>query len=200
MPNASDAYDWIAHWDLYKEALKCMTANLQIHGFYMIEELAVNMIYNISVLPHIHAIIDSDALDAEDVQEAVQEVKSFSEAKYEAILPTDVNIQPITSQRSLMDHIKYMFKPINLVKAYERDWLLYEDKITVNNHATDLVLGYSNVTNRRPKMSYKGTLNAKSKKFIGISKKDRAQYKPLLRQIQSEAYENYIESSTPSLN
>lgn len=199
MPLTSSAYEWLAHWDLYKYTLNYMYESKSINGFYMTEELAVNNIYNTSVLPHIHCIIDADALDEEDVEEAVQEVKSLSEAKYEATLPIDVNILPISSQRSLMDRIGYMFKPINLVKAYERDWIACENKVKLNSNATDLVLGYSHVTNRRPKMSYKGTLNAKSKEFIGTKKKDRDQYKPLLRALQREAFENYMEAD-PAAN
>lgn len=200
MPYANSAYDWISHWDLYKCALNYMNSNLRIRGYYMIEELAVNSIYNTSVLPHIHAIIDADELDEGGVEEAVEEVKNVSRAEYEATLPIDVKVMPITNQRSLMDHIKYMFKPINLVKAYENDWRTCENKITLNSNTTDLVLGYSNVTSRRPKMSYKGTLNVKSKEFIGIQKNDRPRYKPLLRQLQSEAYQDYIDSSEPVEN
>jgi len=171
-----------------------------IRGFYMIEELAVNGIYHISVLPHIHAIIDADTLEAEEVQEKVLHIKSASEAKFERTLPIDVDIKPISSQRCLMDKIGYMFKPIEFVKAYERDWLLHENKVRLNSNTTDLVVGYSHVNYRRSKMTYKGTLNSRCREFIGISKNDRAQYKHLLRQIQREAYENYIESTEPSLN
>lgn len=200
MSLSSDAYDWIAHWDLYRYALDHMYSNGTIRGFYMIEELAVNSIYQVSVLPHIHAIIDADTLDAEEVEEAILEVKDAHKTEYALTLTPDVILSPITSQRSLIDRIGYMFKPINLVRAYKTDWMNCQDVVRLNNNSTDLVLGYSHVNNGRQKMRYKGTLNSKCKQFIGVRKNDRAKYKPLLRQIQSEAYLNYMESSEPTEN
>lgn len=199
MNSSTEAYIWLDYWTLYKESLEVMMSEKLIRGFHVVEELAVNNILEVSVLPHVHAVIDADEVDAEMVLEAVESVKTSSGDKYALMLASDVVVDPITSQESLMDRLRYIYKPINLVTAYERDWREHcgsdaDQARKLNNHATDLVLGYSHINYRHAKMHSKGTLDSKSKNHIGIPASNRPQYKPQLRKLQAEHALNYIES------
>jgi hypothetical protein len=195
MAKSSDAFLFLDYWNMYKTILTDMFTKDSIRGFYMIEELGINSIHEVSVLPHIHAIIDADTINQAEIQELAEQE---AEKCPTPMLKPDVMLTPIESQRTLMDRIRYLFKPVNFTKAYENDWLekctqSEQEARILNSHATDLILGYSHINRGRDKMTAKGTLNSRCKEYIGIPKKKLNNHKRLLQQLQREAGEDYIE-------
>jgi len=198
MPDSSSAYAWPEYWGLYRDTLTHLVDIDCIRGFYLTEELAANNLLEVSVLPHIHALIDSDELKAETVVEAFATATAARKGNQGPWLKPGVEVVPVNSQRNLMSRIKYMFKPINLVKAYERDWFEHcstdrKHARRLNSNATDVVLGYSQVNLRRNKMAAKGTLNGKCKQYIGKRKQEAQRYSTLLANLQKESADTYIE-------
>ena len=195
---ASDCYEWLKYWDAYKTSLNQLLKLNKIRGYYLTEELAVTKLVQVQVLPHIHAIIDSDELGDETVNELGELVKTELKANSAQSMEPSIVVDPIYSQTNLLDHIQYMFKPINLVKAYETDWFNHcsSDRSLarrLNSNTTDVVMGYGLVNRRRPKMAYSGTLNIKCKEYIGKKTKDLHKYKDELRAIREASRTQYIE-------
>jgi len=198
MLNSGDCYDWLHYWDAYKSGLTRLLTTNSIQGYYMTEELAITKLLQVEVLPHIHAIIDSDGLDDATITELGQSVSTALRASSAQLLDPGIVAEPIHSRLSLTDHLKYMFKPVNLVKAYESDWFNHcSDNRRLawrlNSNTTDVVLGYSHVNRRRNKMTGKGTLNSRCKEYIGKRTKELHKYKSELAAIRNGSRQQYIE-------
>lgn len=195
MALAADANTWLCYWDAYKAAFSAWVESGAVNGVYWVEELAVNSLQPIKVLPHVHAIVDAGYIEETDLQDLSVLIERHLEAELASHLEPNLQLKNVTSQRSLMDHLAYLHKPINLLKAYEKAWAPWYNRhavVSLNSQATDLVLGYSHVNNRRPKMHAKGTLNPKAKQFIGIPTSQHPEYKETLAALRTEASE-YIE-------
>ena len=71
-----DSYNWLNYWNAYKAGLDQLLLLDKIRGYYLTEELAVTKLVEVQVLPHIHAIIDSDEFDAETQDSLTQTVQT----------------------------------------------------------------------------------------------------------------------------
>lgn len=212
--SAGAAVNWLHHWDAYQAGFNEWLENNTVRGIYWTEELAVNSFCPTRVLPHVHAVVDADELN-EAALEQVQESVNAHLAKvvgFEHLQP-DLDVEEIGTQRNLMNRIGYMFKPLKLVRPYRNAWAgacLHNraGAQQLNNAATDLVLGFSQVSRMLPdpvlgydktksgrnKMQARGTLDPKrGKNFIGKHKSQHKQYKRLLRELREEAAQEYIE-------
>jgi len=199
MRNGTDCFNWLKYWDAYRFGLGQLLKDNQIRGYYLTEELAVTKLTEVQVLPHIHAIIDCEGLDDDILDELGKHVEAALASDSAQILETDIDVDPIESPTSLMDRIKYMYKPVNLVKAYERDWYNHcntDRKLAweLNSHTTDVVIGYSHVNRRRMKMCGKGTLNSKERHYIGKLRKEFSRYKSHLAALKKCTRSQYIEA------
>ena len=212
--SAGAAVNWLHHWDAYQAGFNEWLENNTVRGIYWTEELAVNSFCPTRVLPHVHAVVDADELN-EAALEQVQESVNAHMAKVVGVdhLQPDLDVEEIGTQRNLMNRIGYMFKPLKLVRPYRNAWAgacLHHraGAQQLNNAATDLVLGFSQVSRMLPhpvlgyekaksgrnKMQARGTLDPKRRKnFIGKHKDQHKHYKRLLRELREEAAEEYIE-------
>lgn len=192
----NDVNDWRAYWDAYKTAFVQMVNTKTFRGVFWTEELAVNSFLPTRVLPHVHAVVEADDIDAQKLAQAVCD--HLEKALGDNHLQPDIQHAPILSERSLKDRIGYMLKPINVLKAYRNAWeeALLDDRQlapSLNSQATDLILGYSNVTTRRPKMIAKGSLDSKSKNFIGIPTRELNDYRQYLADLDDLTRDDYME-------
>ena len=198
MNSANDYFDLLLYWDAYKLALQKLVKDKLVRGVFWTEELAVNSIAPTQVLPHIHAMIEADDMSAE----AVMELRNMVVANLKSALGPDVlapNIQVknINSQRKLLSHLQYQVKPIKIVKAYDFGWqrAVHNDRagvVMLNSQTTDLVLGYSHVTNRRTKINYAGNLSPKTKCYIGTKDKELKAAQAKVREVMNDGAD-YIE-------
>ena len=195
----SDAFTWVDYWDAYKLALENWVRTGVVRGVFWCEELAVNSFLPAKVLPHVHALVDADEITAGQVQELLEAVSAYLQKTVEdEPLQPNVRIAAVESDRSLLDHVGYMVKPLNTVKAYEQAWpaaSFHNRHLAqqLNSQATDVVVGYSHVTTRRKKVNAKGSLDWRTKGFIGITKAEHRFYRDEVAALQAEARDEYIE-------
>lgn len=197
MTSPAQASDWLLYWNAYKSALHTLVEAGDLRGVFWTEELAVISMLPMKVLPHIHCIIEADAIDEQIKDKLNHLVALHLHLGLEEPLKPNLRVAPITTDRSLYFHIRYMIKPIKLVKAYDLAW----SRAAVNNRqsvqqlnsqATDLVLGYTHVTTDRCKLNTKGNLKPSTKNFIGVREKHHDDYTELFRDITEGPHE-YIE-------
>jgi hypothetical protein len=197
MSNPGDAFDWLHYWEAYKSALQSLVGSGDVRGVFWTEELAVNSMFPVKVLPHVHCVIEADGVD-EDVQAKLNQlVTQHLAGVLEEHLMPNLRIARISSDRSLFHHIRYTVKPIKLLKAYDLAWLRAVAHNRhwaqqLNSQFTDLVLGYSQVTTDRDKINTKGNLKPGTKNFIGVLVRNHDEHQELLQRI-SEGPHEYIE-------
>jgi hypothetical protein len=201
--SCSDGFDWLHYWDAYKYGLSALLNEGLINGVYWVEELAVNSFLPTRVLPHIHAIID--ALELTDNTLAILKdrvCEHLAKTLGPDFLQPNIKTTAIQDEKGLFDRIGYMLKPLKLVRAYERAWaaasIHNRRKVwELNSELTDLIKGHSEITRMRPKMKSKGTLNPKSKGFIGVRKADRGDgdNQDLINELKKQPVE-FIEDIT----
>lgn len=189
MNTPADVFDWLHYWDAYLFGLKELVKAGDVRGVYLAEELAVNSMLPVHVLPHVHCVIEADEVGEDVVAKLQQLVSQHLAAFFKTTLVPNTKLEGIQSAHSLFHRLRYMFKPINFVKAYENAWPVaasYNRHLAqqLNNQMTDLVMGYSLATNRRNKMTGFGNLSAKTRsKFIGIKKANHDKHRDLVKRI-----------------
>lgn len=200
-----DVYSWLDYWNAYKIGFQNWISNQHVNGVYWTEELAVRLFLPTRVLPHVHAIVEAGCLEEADLRALEASVNQHLDTVLGDHLPANIEVKPIQSARHLMDCIRYMYKPLNILKAYERTWPVasFHNRYlaqTLNSQAADLVLGYSLVTTDRCKMNGKGNLNAKARNFIGVRKDNHHRYRRQLAEVKAQAKDLYIEIEPENYN
>jgi len=198
MNSTTDYYDLLEYWDAYKLALRQLVKDKSIRGVFWTEELAVNQMLPVHVLPHIHAIVEADNMD----EETITKLKNMVSANLKNRLGPDclapnIKIKNLNSPRKLLSHVQYQIKPMKVAKAYDLAWTRASlnnraQAVLLNSQLTDLVSGYSLVTNRRFKINSAGNLASKAKPYIGTRKKEIKAAKECVREVL-EAGVDYIE-------
>ena len=152
----------------------------------------MNSFLPVKVLPHVHAVVAADELSLNTVEILSGHVNDYLLSKMESPpLPPNTKIKRIEDEKSLLDRLGYMHKPLNLVKSYLNAWpaASFHNRHAawrLNSELTDVVGGLAQITYRRDKLRYKGNLNPKAKEFIGIPKKLHDDYKEELRLLREE--------------
>ncbi len=196
----SDGFDWLHYWDAYKYGLSALVKEGLIDGVYWTEELAVNGFQQTMVLPHVHCIIDAFELTDTTIDILKEHIiEHLAKNLGPDFLLPDVKYSAIQDQKGLLDRIGYMVKPMKLLKAYERAWVgafcnARSRVWQLNSQLTDIIRGHSEITRRRPKMRAKGTLDSRTKGFIGVRKENRSEreYQELINELKKQPTE-YIQ-------
>ena len=185
------------YWDAWKAGLTNLVAENLIRGVYWVEELAVKSFLTTRVLPHVHAIVEGDDLSpatldtlTSRVEQHLREHFPSEQLQWQPLQP-NVKVQSVRDAKSLRDHVGYMNKPMNILKAYEQAWPVaaFHNRHwapELNSELTDIVKGHTVITTGRDKMQYKGNLNPKDKRFIGIPKDERTQHRDLLNELRAQ--------------
>ena len=198
MTGISSYFELQSYWDAYKLSLQQVVREGLVRGVFWTEELAVNSISPVQVLPHTHAIIESSGL-SDAVVLAIRDLVTHNlrAALGPDCLAPNIQTKNLNSQRKLLSHTQYLLKPIKLVKAYDTAWsrAVHDNRagaVRLNSEMTDLVLGYSSVTNRRDKINYAGNLSPRAKAYIGTKDNERHESKEVVLQVMGEGVD-YIE-------
>ena len=186
-----DSFEWVEHWDAYRKAFASLVDSNDINGFYLVDELAINSMLPVRALPHVHAIVEAGWFEDEQIEKLRSAVEDRIASAHEEHLKPDIEVSAIASAGSLMSILRYMHKPLSMTTAYESAWEQQcsntRDRATeLNSQATDLVMGFAEVTKRRNKMSAKGSLNPREGRFIGVQKKDHNKNKAVISRLQSK--------------
>jgi len=191
--------EWLHYWDAFKVALLQLVEEKFVRGVFWTEELAVNSILPTRVLPHVHCIIEADAVGVDELRKLTETVEAQLTRHFGPdYLKPDLAAEPIETARSLMDRIAYMVKPFNMLTAYERGWVRAcpngrRSAVRFNSQATDLLLGYTQATTRRQKISFKGNLDSKAKGYIGVPMDELADHRDELKELRANTQGPYIE-------
>lgn len=198
MTGLQSYFELTAYWDAYKSSLQKVVKEGLIRGAFWTEELAINSISPVQVLPHVHAIIE-----ASDLRETVvQQIRDLVVSNLRAALGPDclapnIQVKSLNSQNKLLSHTQYLLKPIRIVRAYESAWsrAIHNNRagaVGLNSETTDLVLGYSSVTKDRTRINYAGNLSPKTKQYIGTKDCERDDAREIVAQVMAEGVD-YIE-------
>ncbi len=198
MTGISSYFELQSYWDAYKLSLQQVVKEGLVRGVFWTEELAVNSIAPVQVLPHIHAIVESSDL-SDGVVHGIRDLvaRNLRAALGPDCLPANIQIKSLNSQRKLLSHTQYLLKPIRLVKAYDAAWsrAVHDNRtgaIRLNSETTDLVLGYSAASTDRTKINYAGNLSPKTKAYIGTRESERDDAREVVAQVMGEGVD-YIE-------
>ena len=187
--NASISLDY---WDACKAALEQSVDSKLVKGAHWTEEIAILSFLPLRVMPHIHAIVDADTFGEEQIDQLNQTLTTRHREEKEPLeLMPDIDVRPINSERSLLDRVRYLYKPINIAPKYEAAWTVAEDNNRaraweLNSEAREFAAGIFDVRKMRFRMYSKGTLNPKAKVFIGIKRADWEEQAEYLRTLQSQ--------------
>ena len=189
----ADMHSWIVYWDAYHSAFARMVNEQDVRGVFWTEELAVIRFLPPVSLPHVHAVVDADDWTDEHSQKLSNLVTMYLGAHLDSALIPNVQAQSVDSPQSLFHCLHYLFKPLDLVRAYNQSWsergccqLATGDALAtqINSQASDAVLGYAHITTDRPKMHAVGTLSyRRGNLFIGVPRKDHAQHHDQLKTL-----------------
>ena len=202
MTTPASAHDWLHYWEAYKFGLKALVQAGDIRGVFWTEELALLSMLPVKVQPHVHCIIEADEVGEAVVLKLQQLVSQYLGKHVEEPNEPDIEVEGISNKRSLYGRLRYMIKPIDLVKPYDFAWPTAaadnrSGAQVLNSQITDLVQGYSHVTTDRRKLNALGNLDTNAKKsFIGIYKKDHDKYRAELKRIKKQTPE-YVDMGEP---
>lgn len=101
MEFCADNQAWLVHWEACKSALVQLVRDQRIRGVFWSEELAVNSLLPVRVLPHVHAIVDADDVDVELIRDMEALVAAYLERHLDdgQLIP-NVHGKPITTART----------------------------------------------------------------------------------------------------
>ena len=211
----ADMHSWTIYWDAYRHGFDWMVRDALVRGVYLTEELAVTSMLPAITLPHVHAVVEADTWTEEHSATLADLVGYYLDAQDVQHVVPNVLAKAINSEQSLYYRVGYLFKPLDLVRAYRQSWseqVAQDDccqlatnndlAVQLNSRATDLVLGYAHITTDRPKMHGLGNLNYRRRKqFIGVNRRDHEQHREHLRQLgqQKPDYETDEPTQKPNV-
>lgn len=182
-------------WDACKSTLASLHTDGLISGVHWTEEIAILSFLPLRVMPHVHALVDAPAFGDPQLQHMLQHLSNWRNQAGEPIpLVPDIDVRPIATPRSLLDRTRYAYKPIDLARPYGVAWVNHiEDNRgkawELNSQAREMISGIFEARKKRDRMRSKGTLEPRTKGFIGIPKDERANYSQYIRDLQGQPAE-----------
>lgn len=171
-----------SHWDALNRALKAMIASEAWSGAFWVNEVAIVNVAPLRVLPHAHAVVHSDQITPEQINELSALISGYigtGDEPVEIALTPSIKHELIVDEESFEKAIRYLHKPINLYEHYERAWdaMLSGADLTaqhINRSMRDFVEGIPVVTTGFHRSHYAGSCMSQKKwQFIGVQKSDR---------------------------
>jgi hypothetical protein len=177
-------------WDACKNALQHLEQTGIVAGVHWTEEIAIVSFLPLRVIPHIYVVVDASTFSADELELLRQQMTGWHNAQGEGLpLGCNLDVRPVSSERSLFDRVRYLYKPIEIAPRYEAAWNLaaQDDRARaweLNSQAREFAAGVFDIRKDRQRMNSKGTLNPRAREFIGIKKEDRAGYSQYLQELQ----------------
>lgn len=167
--NSASSENALHLWDSAKTAILQIIENQDVSGAFWVEEIAILDFLPLRVIPHVHAILDSE-LTPRRLRECFLE----SMRSQNPLLPPTVNVQGIPSAKSLGQRLQYLVKPINLYRRYRERWdAMRINARQLNLELSDFIHGYREITQFRHRIHVRGTLDPRSRKsFIGTTREN----------------------------
>ena len=172
------------HWDALEGALSTASKDKTIRGALVCEELSVHSFHPCTIKPHIHAIVHADYWDEETTEQLSLSISAATGVE----LTPDVQAKPLEKHGDFERTMRYMFKPMNIAKAYTAAWNTHysgsrKEAWRLNSQLKDLLRGHVELTKgnvaedeehaakSRMMIRCLGSMHGKSKDYVGKRKK-----------------------------
>jgi len=164
---------WINYWNASFHGLKNLYKTGHIGGAISREEIKINSIAPIRILPHLHAIVSEQDITEAVMDELQFDVHSYLEAlEPDSSLVPSIDFKPIPTEKDFETVWHYIYKPTNLYEAYETQWrddATPSEKEALNSSIYDTINAVIQIPHGRRQINYVGHMRSNNRDFIGIS-------------------------------
>ena len=176
-PTTSPA-QWWRYWDASSMSVRNLRKFGHIQGAIIREELAINAIAPIRIIPHVHAIVSYP-----DITQSVQDELAFDvysaleNAGEDAPLHPSVHFEPLLTEMDFVRVWHYIYKPTLFYSAYEAKWnddATPHAKNCLNQSMRTAIDAAIHIPSGRRQTHYLGNMRSGRRDFIGISRAAKA--------------------------
>lgn len=160
-------------WDALVHGMNQFLKDQALGGMIVVEELAVREFLPCLLLPHVHVIVQGEAVNAQLLAELGRQIdERLSTLLPDCPLKCDFHVKPIEDQEQFERTLGYVMKPMDLATAYRSAWIAKAEgnsrkAVALNSETRDLILGVSNLFQMRKQIKHFGNLHAQSPEYIG---------------------------------
>jgi len=184
-----DTFDAVpSHWAACKAGLSTLLEEKLIDGYYCTRELKINSFLPCRVLPHFHAVVVAESFD-ESAEARLAE--AIAANPYVTLTPS-IQAKSIADESGFYNHLRYLYKPLNLLEPYRREWQIVEanpeiPKWKLNSAVSDCLGRYCLINYQRPKMFTAGVMHPQHAQYLGVPTNQRQDYRDLVDSIAANA-------------
>jgi len=171
--NASTMLDY---WDAVDGAISHLYSEDLIDGFYSVNELVIHQFLPLRIVPHGHAIIDTDAFTADHLA-AINEY--IAQHHPDLSLQPSIDVKRIRTRDDFFRTIGYCNKAIDLTGPYQTAIAFMglsrkESMPALNREMREFLEGIPVITHGRKKILRRGTMSPQcTTRYIGATVKQR---------------------------
>ena len=164
--------EWWRYWDATVHGVRQLNKAGYIQGAILREEIAINSIAPIRVLPHLHAIVSSPDVSDGVIDELGFDVYSYLDAQGEGVeLLPSIRIQPLLTEDDFERVWFYIYKPTLFYDAYLAKWnddATPQAKGCLNRSMHEAIDATIHIPFRRRQIHYLGNMRSSNRDFIGV--------------------------------
>ncbi len=186
----ADAHACLNYWDGGNTAIQNLVSQQLIRGACWVEEFKALQFLPLLVMPHVHALVEADEVGTAALDAVTQALTRYRNEQHEPLaLTPNLHVKRLNSQKALFDTIQYLFKPLDLLEAYQSAWPRVaahgrSEAWQLNSQTRDLSLGVQEITKKRMQLRTKGNLNANHREYIGVPRAERGRHRRLLNEVR----------------
>ena len=164
--------DWWRYWDATGYGVRQLRKSGYIQGAILREEIKINSIAPIRVLPHLHAIVSSPDVSDGVIDELGFDVYSYLDTDGDgvALLPS-IRFQPLLTEDDFERVWFYIYKPTLFYDAYLGKWnddATPQAKSCLNRSMHEAIDATIHIPFRRRQIHYLGNMRSSNRDFIGV--------------------------------
>ena len=164
---------WWSYWDAASECLRGLRKDGCIQGAIVREELSINSIAPIRVLPHVHAIVSYPDITSTVIDALIFDVHHALEASGEDNpLHPSIDFKPLVAEADFHRVWEYVYKPTLFYSAYDAKWdddAPPQAKAILNHSMRDAIDAAIHIPYMRRQTHYLGNMRSASRDFIGVT-------------------------------
>ena len=164
---------WLRYWDAASASVTNLRKQGFIQGAIVREELAINSIAPMRVLPHIHAIVSyPDITDSVKYTLASDVNSALQAAGEDAPLIPSIHFGALSTEEDFVRTWEYIYKPTLFYEAYSAKWddeAMPRAKKCLNRSIHEAVEAAIHIPHGRRQIRYLGNMRSGTRHFIGVS-------------------------------
>ena len=165
--------EWWRYWNAAVHGVRILHQDHHIQGAILREEIKINSIAPIRVLPHLHAIVSQPDIGEGTIEGLAESVQSYLEEQGEELaLPPSIQFKPLPTEDDVEKVWFYIYKPILFYEAYNAKWndnatALVKERI--NRSMREAIEAVINIPFGRRQIHYLGNMRSTRRDFIGVT-------------------------------